>query len=156
MPVIRIETRIRAPVEKCFDLARDVDLHVASASRTHERAVAGVTHGLLGPGDVVTWEAVHFGVKQRLSVRIARFERPRMFEDEMLRGAFASFTHTHEFHPDGDATMMVDLFEYRSPFGILGVAADKLFLERYMTRFLKRRAETLKHAAESDLLQARE
>jgi ligand-binding SRPBCC domain-containing protein len=156
MPVIRIETRIRAPVEKCFDLARDVDLHVASASRTHERAVAGFTHGLLDDGDVVTWEAVHFGVKQRLTVRITRFDRPRMFEDEMVRGAFASLTHTHEFHPDGNATVMVDVFEYRSPLGILGVAADKLFLERYMTHFLKERAETLKYAAESDILQARE
>jgi ligand-binding SRPBCC domain-containing protein len=155
MPVIRIETWIRAPVEKCFDLARDVDLHMASASRTHERAVAGVTHGLLGAGDIVTWEAVHFGIKQRLSVQITRFERPYMFEDKMTHGAFASFTHTHEFHPDGNATLMVDVFRYRSPLGILGEVTDKLFLERYMTRFLEGRAEALKHAAESDLLQAR-
>jgi hypothetical protein len=70
MPLIRIETRIQAPVEKCFDLARDVDLHVASTARTRERAVAGVTYGRLGPGDVVTWEAVHFGIAQRRTSRI--------------------------------------------------------------------------------------
>jgi ligand-binding SRPBCC domain-containing protein len=67
-----------------------------------------------------------------------------------VRGAFASFTHCHEFHPDGDATLMVDLFRYTSPLGILGVLADKLFLERYMTRFLRERAAFLKQAAEFD------
>ncbi len=149
MPVIRLETRIQAPVEKCFDLARDVDLHTHSAARTRERAVAGITRGLLGPGDLVTWEAVHFGIKQRLTARITRFERPYLFEDEMVRGAFASFTHTHQFLPDGDATLMVDVFRYTSPLGFLGTLADRLFLERYMTRFLSERAIFLKQVAES-------
>jgi hypothetical protein len=27
MPVIRIETLIAAPIEQCFDLARDIDFH---------------------------------------------------------------------------------------------------------------------------------
>ena len=147
--MIRIETRIDAPIERCFDFARNVDLHTASTARTSERAVAGVTHGLMGAGDVVTWEAVHFGVRQRLTSRITRFEPPHLFVDEMVRGAFASFTHTHEFRQEGDVTLMVDTFRYVSPLGILGVLADKLFLERYMTRFLKERAEFLKDAAEA-------
>ena len=70
MPTIRVETRIEAPVERCFDLARDVDLHRRSLARTGERAVGGVTTGLLGPGDTVTWEGRHFGVRQRLTARI--------------------------------------------------------------------------------------
>ena len=103
----------------------------------------------MGPGDVVTWEAVHLGIKQHLTTRITRFERPRLFVDEQVRGAFASFSHTHEFHPDGDSSVMVDVFYYRSPLGFLGALADKLFFERYMARFLTERAEFLKRAAES-------
>jgi hypothetical protein len=45
---------------------------------------------------------------------------------------------------------MVDTFRYSSPLGILGVLADKLFLERYMTGLLKVRAEFLKQAAEAN------
>jgi len=150
MPVIRLETHIDAPPERCFDLARDVEVHVDSTSRTRERAVAGVTSGLLGPGDVVTWEAVHFGRRQRLTARVTRFERPGLFEDEMVRGAFRSFTHRHEFRPaGGGGTLMVDTFRYRSPLGMLGVLADRLFLERYMRRFLAERAAFLKRAAEA-------
>jgi ligand-binding SRPBCC domain-containing protein len=93
VPLTRLETRIKAPMERCFDLMRDVDLHARSTASTGERAVAGVTSGLLGQGDEVTWEAVHFGVKQRLTVRVTRCEPPHLFEDVMVRGAFRSFTH---------------------------------------------------------------
>lgn len=149
MPVICVRLFVAAPAEVCFDLARDVDAHVHSTAQTRERAVDGVTSGLLELGDTVTWEAVHFGVRQRLTARITRFDRPRMFEDEMVRGAFHSFRHTHEFHPTDGGTIVVDLFRYVSPLGPLGWLADKLFLERYMRRFLTHRALLLKELAEA-------
>src|SRR4051812_20897417 len=108
MPIIRLETQIHAVPERCFDLARDVDAHVGSTAGTHERAVAGVTSGLMGLGDSVTWEAVHFGVRQRLTSRITRLERPNLFVDEMVEGAFHSFEHTHEFRSTNNGTVMVD------------------------------------------------
>ena len=63
MPVIRLETFIHAPIERCFDLSLSVELHLASTAHTGERAVAGVTTGVMGPGDWVTWEARHLGVQ---------------------------------------------------------------------------------------------
>lgn len=63
MPVIRIETVIRAPVERCFDLARDPDLHERSLKHTGERVVSRTGYGLLGPGDIITFEASHLGVR---------------------------------------------------------------------------------------------
>jgi ligand-binding SRPBCC domain-containing protein len=149
MPVIRLETRIDAPPARCFDLARSVDVHLASTSRTKERAIAGTTIGLLGLGDWVTWEARHFGITQRLTAKITRFEPPHLFEDCMVEGAFASFRHLHRFDPDGPGTCMVDVFDYRSPLGPLGRVADVLFLERYLSRFLRARADYLKHTAET-------
>lgn len=148
MPVIRIETFVRASPEACFDLARDVEAHLASTSRTNERVVGGVTTGLLGLGDEVTWEAVHFGVRQRLTSRITKFDRPRMFVDAMVKGAFAGFEHLHEFLPEDEGTRMIDVFDYRAPLGPLGRLADVLFLEDYMRRFLVVRAESLKTALE--------
>jgi hypothetical protein len=56
MPVIRVETMVHAPAQRVFDLARNIDAHVASASGTSERAMAGVTSGLIGLGQQVTWE----------------------------------------------------------------------------------------------------
>jgi ligand-binding SRPBCC domain-containing protein len=148
VPVIIQETYIQAPIEVCFDLARNVEVHTKTTSNTKERAIGGVTKGLLENGDSVTWEAIHFGVKQRLTARITEMEKPHTFSDEMVNGAFHSFNHTHEFLVNGKGTIMMDTFEYQAPFGIIGQLANKLFLEKYMKRFIVSRANELKIIAE--------
>jgi len=90
MPVIRVETRVQAPLERCFDLARDMDLHQRSMAHTGERAIAGRTTGLIGPDEEVTWEGRHFGLLLRHTARITQYERPRHFRDSMVEGRFTS------------------------------------------------------------------
>src|SRR5437867_11460814 len=136
MSMIIIETRIVAPIELCFDLARDVEAHVRTSSSTDERAVAGKTSGLLDLGDTVTFEAVHFGIKQRLTSKIVELDRPRRFVDEMVKGAFASLRHVHEFFIEGNDTLMRDTLTWRSPLGFLGTIADKVLVEKHMWTFM--------------------
>lgn len=150
MAMIELVTLILAPKERCFDLSRSVELHLASTSDTGERAVAGVTSGLLHAGDEVTWSARHFGVRQKLTSRITAFERPGHFRDSMVTGAFRRFDHDHFFEAKGDATEMRDVFDFESPLGPLGRIADALVLTRYLRGFLERRNEVIKRAAESD------
>ena len=149
MPIIELSTVINAPRERVFDLARSIDAHQDSTGGTEERAIAGVTHGLIGMGDEVTWEARHFGVRQRLTVRVTAFERPKYIQDIMISGAFKRMVHDHEFaeHPTG--TLLRDRFEFESPLAVLGKIADLLFLTSYMHRFIVRRNEVLKQLAES-------
>jgi hypothetical protein len=97
MPLVLLETRIEAPVERCFDLARDIDLHMRSTQRTREVAIAGVTKGLINFGDEVTWEATHFSIRQRLTSRITAFDRPNHFRDSQASGASRRFDHDHRF-----------------------------------------------------------
>jgi ligand-binding SRPBCC domain-containing protein len=149
MPTIHLETFIRAPVELCFDLSRSVDVHMASTDHTGERAVAGITTGMMNLNDEVTWEAKHFWTRQRLTSRITAMERPRMFVDEMQRGAFKRWHHTHTFEARGAGTLMIDDADYASPLGLLGRIADHLFLERYMTRLLQVRNAHIKKVAEA-------
>lgn len=149
MAIIRLETYINAPIERCFDLSLSVDLHRHSVSHTHERPVAGVTSGMMKLGDTVTWEAVHFGIKQHLTSKITAYERPYRFTDEMVRGAFQEITHLHEFVPQPSGTLMIDLFTFRAPLGILGKLAEKLVLTRYMKGLLLTRNGYLKQVAEA-------
>ena len=150
MSVIHLETVISAPRERVFDLARSIDVHQDSAEHTSERAVAGVTSGLLGAEEEVTWEARHFGVKQRLRVKMTGFDRPNHFQDRMLEGAFRQMTHDHSFEAREDKTVMIDRFEFSSPLGVLGRMVDRIFLESYMRRFIEKRNAILKRTAESD------
>ena len=149
MPIIRLQTRIAAPPERCFDLARDVELHQRSTAASRERAVAGVTSGKLGLGDSVTWRATHFGLTLQLTSRITEFDPPRRFVDEMVKGPFRRLRHTHEFHPVDRGTLMIDVFDYSSPFGILGWVADVVLIRGYLQRLLEHRNAFLKQVAEA-------
>jgi ligand-binding SRPBCC domain-containing protein len=146
---IFIETRIAAPMDLCFDLARDVDVHIRTSVGNRERAVAGKVSGMLDLGDSVTFEAVHFAVKQQLTSRIVEFDRPRRFVDEMVKGAFSSLRHVHEFSSDGNMTVMTDILVWRSPLGILGVIADKLAVTKHMRSFVTKKQHNLKLYAEN-------
>lgn len=150
MPIIRLETKIKAECEVVFDLARSVDLHQLSTAKTNEEAIAGRTTGLMELGEEVTWRAKHFGIYQRLSSKMMELEKPHHFVDEMTKGIFKGFKHTHKFTQVDDVTTMVDIFDYTSPLGPLGKFADWLFLEKYMTRFLAHRNEVIKEYAEMD------
>jgi len=147
MPVIELSTIINAPIEKCFDIARDIDVHVASTAHTGERAIAGRS-GLIELGETVTWRAKHFGVWQNLTSKITAMDRPHSFTDVMVSGAFKSFTHDHYFTGISGQTVMKDRFEFESPFGWLGRLANNLFLTRYMANLLEQRNQVIKQVAE--------
>jgi ligand-binding SRPBCC domain-containing protein len=149
VPRLELSLQVAAPPPLCFDLARSVDAHVRSTTATSERAVGGRTTGLLKLGDQVTWRARHLGVWQHLTSQITAFDRPRYFRDSMVRGAFARFDHDHYFKPVDGGTLMVDVFDYRAPFGPFGWLAERLFLSAYMRRFLLVRMHELKALAES-------
>ena len=70
MPSIKIQTKINAPIEVVFDLSRNITLHEISTGNSNEKAIAGVTHGLINLNETVTWRAKHFGVYQRMTVKI--------------------------------------------------------------------------------------
>jgi len=149
MPLIQLETKIDAPQDGVFDLARSIDAHMASTEGTNEQAIDGRTSGLIEMGETVTWEARHFGVRQRLTVKVTSLDRPHIFSDVMIRGAFASMKHSHRFLPDGTGTLMKDEFHFSAPLGFLGRIAEWMFLTRYMTSFLRARSQALKELAES-------
>ncbi len=111
--------------------------------------MSNLASDLLGPGDVVTWEARHLGVRQRLTSKITEFDAPRSFEDEQIAGPFASFCHRHEFTGRDGVTVMTDLVRYRAPFGAIGWLVERGYLDRYLRGFLERRAAHLRALAEA-------
>src|SRR5271154_4165466 len=123
MITLREITVIQAPVERCFDMARSVEVHLAGNIHWGEQAVAsgGVTSGLIGLGQRVTWRAKHFGVWQNLTSEITAMDRPAHFQDRMIRGAFRFMEHDHFFRPlpEGETEMM-DVFCFAAPLPVLG------------------------------------
>ncbi len=148
MTTIHLETFIAAPVDRVFDLARDLDLHARSMAATGERAVAGRTRGRIERCETVTWRARHFGVWWSLTSRITVVDRPTRFVDEQERGPFRWFRHEHRFEARGDGTLMTDNWEHVSPFGALGRLVDRFVLGRHMRRLLETRNAALRAEVE--------
>jgi ligand-binding SRPBCC domain-containing protein len=145
-------TTIRAPIERCFDLARSVEVHLAGNVHWGEAAVAmaGVTSGLLEPGRRVTWRARHFGVRYQLTSEITSMDRPAYFQDVMIRGPFRSMRHDHFFRSlSSGETEMRDVFCFAAPLGILGRMAEWAVLRRYMRMLLRERNAAIREIAES-------
>jgi ligand-binding SRPBCC domain-containing protein len=150
MTRIVIETKIYAPIELCFDLARDVNAHRESAAFSSEQVVPpGRTEGLLELGDLVAFEGRHFGFKQRFVARITALDRPHRFDDEMIQGSFKWLRHFHEFTSTDDLTVMRDTLEWEPPLGIIGCLADALFVRRHMLWFVSTKQNGLKRMAEA-------
>ncbi len=154
--MVRLEqlTLIAAPIKRCFDLARSIEVHLLGTESTGEQVVAGVSSGLIGEGESVRWRAKHRGVRQELESRITRFDAPHYFRDTMVEGAFRSMRHDHFFRSlPGGTTEMRDVLEFEAPLSFLGLIAEKLLLHRYMDAFLRKRNVVLKGVAESQTWQ---
>lgn len=149
MPTIEIETRINAPIEICFDLARSIDLHSISTAQTNEQAIAGCTSGLIELNETVTWQATHFGIRQKLTSKITAMQRPFHFCDEQQQGAFKFIKHDHYFEEKDGTVIMRDIFRFGAPLGPLGWLAEKLVLTNYLRGFLIERNNCIKTFAEN-------
>lgn len=148
MTTIHLTTEIKASIETVFNNARDIDLHQQSASQTHEKAIAGRTFGLIGIGETVTWKGKHFGIYLQHQSVITEMDFYTYFVDEQLKGNFKSFKHQHFFEEKNGVTIMQDILEYETPFGIFGKMFDVLFLKRHLVKFLLYRNEVLKAFSE--------
>lgn len=140
--------RVAASVETVFDLSLDIGAHVASMADSGERAIGGVTTGLIGLGETVTWRAKHFGVPFTMTSRITEFDRPRRFVDEQVRGPFRRFRHEHLFEAVDGATVMIDRVSFDAPLWVIGDVVEWAVLGRYLEKLIRERNDFLKDEAE--------
>ncbi len=152
--MIRIDetTLIHAPIERCFDLSRSVEVHLLANVHSGEQAMAlgGITSGLVGLSQEVTWRAKHFGVWQTLTSKTTAMEPPRYFQVTMVRGIFHFMQADHLFRSvKPGITEMTDRFCIAAPLPVLGPVAEAIFLRRYMLALLRERNAVIKQVAES-------
>ncbi len=145
---ITLETKIKAPLLRVFNLSRDIGFHTQTASHTHEEAISGVTSGLIEFNETVTWRGRHFGLYLKHTSKITAMDKPHFFVDEMIEGLFKSFRHEHYFKKVDELVIMTDHLSFRSPLGPIGSLIDRWVLKPYLSRFLQRRNAVIKQYAE--------
>ena len=150
MPTVHLTTFIAAPVERVFDLSRNIELHKESMKRHKEEAVGGTRFGLIEKNETVTWKARHFFKTRVLRVRITDMQKPIHFIDEQAQGSFKTMKHEHHFKPCENGTIMIDIFHFEFPYGVLGKCFNSVYLTSYIRKLLQQRNNTIKEYAESN------
>jgi ligand-binding SRPBCC domain-containing protein len=149
MPVLHLTTFIAAPVERVFDLCRSINLHKISTMETNEKAIEGVTSGLINLNETVTWQAKHLFKTRKMTSKITAMDSPNSFTDEMIKGDFKSFYHEHHFKSANNGTIMIDKLIFETPYGLIGNLVNKFYLESYLKKLLEKRNAVIKEYAET-------
>ena len=149
MAHIHLTTFIEAPAKRIFDLSRSIGLHKLSMIINKEKAIAGVISGLINEGETVTWQAKHLFKTRIFCTKITSMKSPESFIDEMLKGDFKNFKHVHHFKSVTNGTIMIDVVDFESPYGIVGAVFNKFFLTNYMAKLLIKRNQIIKEYAET-------
>ena len=149
MTSIHLTTFIAAPAERVFDLSRSINLHKISTAHTGEKAIAGVTSGLIKEGETVTWQAKHLFKERKFTSKITFMDAPVSFIDEMTNGDFKNFKHAHHFKQVDNGTIMIDVLDFESPYGRIGKFFNAIYLRKYIEDLLKKRNSVIKEYAET-------
>lgn len=151
MTTITLVTEINADTKTVFDLCRNIDLHQDSMKTSKEKAVAGRTSGFIERDETVTFRGKHFGIYLTHQSKITEMTLYNSFTDEMLRGPFQSFRHTHRFVEENGQTLMKDEIVYEVSFGILGRLLNFLFGKKYLMALITQRNAYIKTLAENNV-----
>jgi ligand-binding SRPBCC domain-containing protein len=149
MPHIHLTTFILAPIGRVFDLSRSISLHKIAFAEKNEKVIDGVQEGLISENETVTWQARHLGKTRSFRSRISVMRSPDHFTDEMIKGDFKSFRHEHHFKSIENGTIMIDLVDFETPYGIIGRMVNSCYLNNYMEKMIMKRNAVIREYAES-------
>ena len=89
-----------------------------------------------------------------MQVKITAMETPVSFTDEQVAGDFVSFRHEHHFKSIDNGTLMIDMLDFKSPYGVAGQLFNRLYLTHYLETLLLKRNAVIKKYAETEMWRA--
>ena len=144
MVTIRLTTWVNAPIERCFQLATNVEFNSASASA---KAASGDTFQV---GDVFNRSGWWRGLRMAYTSRIEEIRPFTYFKEVMADGSFRQFEHEHHFTPMDDGTRVRSEVRFAAGGGPVGLMLERLLLRKHVLKLLTQRHMRLKDAVESN------
>ncbi len=170
MQTIHLETKIAAPIERCFLLSTHVELVQQTLGM---KLIEGTTSGHIVDGSRVVWRGWKFCLPTQHHTRITGYAEPRSaatagdlhadftgqriawFQDSQERGRFVFFTHDHYLRESRNGTgepetVLEDVVRFSLPLGILGRMVSHSIVAPHIRSLVTKRFALLKHVAESN------
>ena len=83
-------------------------------------------------GALIDYTIRLFGIRTRWTTLISSYDPPHSFVDEMVRGPYSFWHHTHDFRELDGGTEITDMVRYVIPFGLAGRLTHTLFVRRQL------------------------
>ena len=150
MPTIHLTSFVSAPQDIVFDLHRNIGLHKVSMEHFKEEVVGGIRSGLINKDETVTWKGRHLFKTRFFTSKITEMKPFETFTDKMIKGDFKFFEHQHFFKPVDNGTIVIDIINYKTPYGWVGTLVNKFYLNSYLEKLIDHRNKVIKQYAETD------
>jgi ligand-binding SRPBCC domain-containing protein len=105
--------------------------------------VKSATNETIEQGTRIRYTIRWLGLPMRWESLIAKYEKGVMFADEMLRGPYKSWYHTHEFKQVPRGVEMTDRVEYELPLWWLGRIAHDVMIRQQLEAIFDFRAREI-------------
>lgn len=150
MPAIHLTTFIAAPVERVFDLSRNLAVYKFLFNSRKELLSSGAGANLLLKGDTLSIAVKHAGKLRTMTTKLTQLQKPVSFTEEQVKGDLKYFKHEHHFKPVDNGTIVIDLVEYGEPQDVVGKLLSKFYLKNYLEELVRKRNEVIKSYAETE------
>ncbi|NIM52213.1 MAG: CDP-paratose 2-epimerase [Gemmatimonadales bacterium] len=131
---------IRSPLADVFAFFKDPYNLQAITPRWLRFEVRGATDGTVRAGTRIEYSLRWLGLPMHWESVIAEYEDNVLFTDEMIRGPYRRWRHTHLFRPAPGGVEMIDRVRYELPLGFLGSIAHALVVRRQLDRIFDYRS----------------
>lgn len=150
IPIIHLTTFIAAPVERVFDLSRNLTIYKVLMQGRNEKFSSGAASNLISHGETITFLAKHFGKTRLVTTRVTEFLKPSSLVQEQVKGDLIHFKHEQHFKPVDNGTIMIDMIDFEGPRDVIGKVIGKLYLKNYLEKFLSKRHTLIRQYAETE------
>jgi ligand-binding SRPBCC domain-containing protein len=150
MPTIHLTTFIAAPIERVFDLSRNLTIYKVLMQGRKEKFSSGAASNLISHGETITFHAKHFGKTRLVTTRVIELQKPSSFIQEQVKGDLLHFKHEHYFKPVENGTILIDMIDFDGPRDVIGKVMGKIYLKNYLEKFIHKRNILIQQYAESD------
>lgn len=141
---------IDRPPETVFAFHADISNHPRTCPPEQREQILHGAGQPLHDGTRILFRAKHGGRWRTLEAEIAEWDPPKGFVSRQMHGPFRSWTHRHTFRPFQRGTLLTDQIEYRVPYGLFGLLANRLWLGRHLDRFFTYRQQAAKRLLEQN------
>jgi ligand-binding SRPBCC domain-containing protein len=150
MPTIHLTTFIAAPIERVFDLSRNLTIYKAMMQGRKETFSSGAGSNLIAHGETITFHAKHVGKTRTVTTRVTELQKHSSFVHEQVKGDLLHFRHAQHFKQADNGTIMIDMIDFDGPRDIIGKLVGKLYLKNYLEKLISKRNGIIRQYAESE------